>query len=345
MFPSNMWYVIAWGSEVSDKPFHRIFCNESVLLFRSTAGEVAALTNICPHRFAPLHLGQIIDGDRIQCPYHGLEFDVSGRCRHNPHGPTPPTVFLKSFPVVERHSLVWLWLGEPHAADASLIPDFSCLTDPSLRTVGGVLKIEANFELVTDNLMDLSHVEFLHRGGLGSDAIKRGKHQVLQSGTTLFSNRWCPNDMAPPVWDALFGNYGKPVDHWLDMRWDPPAHMLLDVGVTPAGRPRSEGITTWGLDILTPETELSTHYFWGSTRNFEQDSTATDQMMIHAVDTAFGGQDKPMLEAVQRNMGARSFDDMRPLLLPFDSGAVRARRLLTDLRNGKRLLERPVAAP
>jgi phenylpropionate dioxygenase-like ring-hydroxylating dioxygenase large terminal subunit len=120
--------------------------------------------------------------------------------------------------------------------------------------------------------------------------------------------------------------------------------MLLDVGVTPCGRPRGEGITTWGLDILTPETEVSTHYFWGTTRDFALESSAVDDMMIQVVDTAFTRQDKPMLEAVQRNMGGRSFDELHPLLLPIDSGAVRARRLLADIRTGKRRPEQPAAA-
>jgi vanillate O-demethylase monooxygenase subunit len=192
--------------------------------------------------------------------------------------------------------------------------------------------------LVTDNLMDLSHVGFLHAGGLGSAAIQSGQHEVFQSGTTIDSNRWCPDAPASPVWDALFGHYGKNVDHWLDMRWDAPASMLLDVGVALAGNQRRNGITQWGAHILTPENETTTLYFWASVRDFALDSAEVDAQIRSAVEFAFGCEDKPMIEDVQRNMGGKSFEEMRPLLLPFDKGAVLARRLLADLIAGKKQL-------
>jgi vanillate O-demethylase monooxygenase subunit len=190
--------------------------------------------------------------------------------------------------------------------------------------------------------MDLSHVAFLHKNGIGSDAIATGKHQVQQHGTTIFSDRWCPDAPAPPVWDALFGDYGKNVDHWLDMRWDPPGNMLLDVGVTPAGHPRSHGISTLGLDILTPETATRTHYFWAMTRDFGQQDPQLDDLITGATDQAFLHEDLPMLEAVQTQMGARTFDEMKPLLLPFDEGAVRARRVVAAVLQAKRAIEKPL---
>jgi len=195
-----------------------------------------------------------------------------------------------------------------------------------------------NYQLVTDNLMDLSHVGFLHAGGLGNAAIQSGKHEVFQSGTTVDSNRWCPDAPASAVWDALFGNYGKNVDHWLDMRWDAPASMLLDVGVAPAGNNRRGGITQWGAHILTPETSTTTVYFWASVRDFALQSDEVDASIRTAIEYAFGSEDKPMIEDVQRNMGGKSFEEMHPLLMPFDKGATLARRVSADLMAGKRPL-------
>jgi phenylpropionate dioxygenase-like ring-hydroxylating dioxygenase large terminal subunit len=219
-----------------------------------------------------------------------------------------------------------------------LIPDFSCIGSERYRTIHGTIVTSGNYQLVTDNLMDLSHVGFVHAGGLGSAAIQSGQHEVFQSGTTIDSNRWCPDAPASPVWDALFGHYGKNVDHWLDMRWDAPASMLLDVGVAPAGNQRRNGITQWGAHILTPENESTTLYFWASVRDFALDSAEVDAQIRSAVEFAFGSEDKPMIEDVQRNMGGKSFEEMRPLLLPFDKGAVLARRLLADLLAGKKQL-------
>ncbi|MCW6536755.1 aromatic ring-hydroxylating dioxygenase subunit alpha [Sphingomonas lycopersici] len=341
MYIEDAWYVAAWGREIDRQPFARRICDVPIVLYRTSDGAISALHDQCPHRFAPLHLG-VVEGDRIQCPYHGLVFAADGQCVHSPHGHAPSAARIRAFRVVERYSLVWIWFGDPDKAEVELIPDFSCLVDPDLRTVSGVFMVGAHYELVTDNLMDLSHVAFLHKNGIGSDAIATGKHRVQQHGTTIFSDRWCADAPAPPVWDALFGDYGRNVDHWLDMRWDPPANMLLDVGVTPTGQPRDEGISTLGLDILTPETATTTHYFWAMTRDFGQQDAQLDEMIAGATEQAFQQEDLPMLEAVQKQMGSRAFDAMKPLLLPFDEGAVRARRVVAAVVEGRRSIERPL---
>ena len=338
MFLQNCWYAAAWSEEIESDLLERTICGEKIVLFRKSDANVVALSGICPHRFASLAKGKRVEPDQLQCPYHGLQFDATGTCVHNPHGGIPPVVKLKSYRAVERFSLVWLWWGDPGSADDSLIPDFSCLSDPRYRTLRGMILTHCNYELVTDNLMDLSHVGFLHAGGLGSAAIQNGKLEVFQNGTTVDSNRWCPDAPASPAWDNWFGNYGKHVDPWLDMRWDAPASMLLDVGVAPAGSDRIGGITQWGSNILTPETATTTLYFWGATRDFSHKDEELDANITRAVEHAFGQEDKPMLEDIQRNMGNSSFEEMRPLLLRFDKGAVLARRVLADLMMGKRAL-------
>ncbi|HLZ83593.1 MAG TPA: aromatic ring-hydroxylating dioxygenase subunit alpha [Caulobacteraceae bacterium] len=335
-FLRNCWYAAAWSEEVQDKPFGLTLCGRQIVLVRARNGEAAALSGVCPHRFASLDKGVLLAGERLQCPYHGLEFALDGRCVANPHGHTPTSARLARYPLVERHSLLWVWMGEEDRVDDTLIPDFHLLEDRAHRTIRGRLQTSAHFELITDNLMDLSHVGYLHKEGLGSDAIKDGRHEVLQAGTTLQSNRWCPNGAAPPVWAALFGGYAKPVDHWLNMRWDAPSTMWLDVGVAPAGRPRTEGITVFGAHILTPETERSTHYLWAACRDFALDDDGLDVVLKTSIEHAFVDEDKPMLEDVQRNMGDRSFAEMRPVILSVDLGAVRARQVLEELRRGRR---------
>lgn len=339
-FLQDCWYAAAWDEEVGDKPFGRTICGEKLVFMRKSDGTISALSGLCPHRFASLELGKILDGDRLQCPYHGLEFDAVGHCVANPHGAIPRVVRLRAYPVVERHAIIWLWMGDPDRADPSLIPDFSCMTDPRYRTIRGLLVTRAHYELITDNLMDLTHVGYIHHGSIGSDAVKDGRHEVLRVGTTLHSNRMCVDAPAPPVWDALFGHYGRNVDHWLNMRWDAPATMLLDVGVTPAGAHRSEGIMLWGAHLLTPETETSTHYFWSGSRDFALDDAELDAGLRASFEHAFIEEDKPMIEDIQRNMKGRSFEEMRPLILSFDEGAVRARRLLSELMRGQ-TVQRP----
>jgi vanillate O-demethylase monooxygenase subunit len=339
MFLTNCWYAAAWSEEVQARPIERLICGKKLVLYRRTDNTVTALSGVCPHRFASLARGKLLDSGNLQCPYHGLQFDSTGHCVLNPHGPLPANVRLNSYASLERYGLVWLWWGDAAKVDPQLVPDFQCLIDPRFRTIHGKIVTYGNYELVTDNLMDLSHVGFLHAGGLGGGSIQQGKHEVFQMGTTIESNRWCPDAPASPVWNALFNNYNKPVDHWLDMRWDAPASMLLDVGVAPAGRDRRDGIAQWGAHILTPQDEHSTIYFWASARDFALESAEADQQIRAAIEFAFGQEDKPMIEDVERNMGGRSFEEMKPLLLPFDKGAVFTRRMLADLISGKKQLK------
>jgi phenylpropionate dioxygenase-like ring-hydroxylating dioxygenase large terminal subunit len=335
-FLRNAWYVAAWSYEVGAELFERTIIGESILIFRKSDGTAVAMSNACPHRFAPLHLGKL-ENDVVECPYHGLRYDSTGHCVLNPHGngKIPSRARTKTYPLVELHAMLWIWMGADALADPATIPDFSCQTDERFPTVAGVIEMHANYELIADNLMDLTHVEFLHEGILGSDAIKAGAHEISQSGTTLYSNRWCPDGLAPPAWNMMFNNYNKPVDHWLYMRWDAPAHMLLDVGITPTGRPREEGIWMYGTDILTPKDETSTHYFWGASRSYGHGDPQADKQWEEAITVAFGEQDKPLIEAQQRMLtmhGATDIDGVDAVLLPSDSGPTRARKILADLR-------------
>ena len=344
-FLLDSWHAAAWSEEVAVEAFPITICDQPVLLLRKDDGSVSALAGICPHRFASLGKGRRVAGDRLQCPYHGLEFDAGGQCVANPHGAVPRVARLRVYPVVERHSLVWIWMGEPENADRTLIPDFALLEDSGHRTIRGRLMTQAHYELITDNLMDLSHVGYVHEGGIGSDAIRHGKHEVLQSGTTLFSNRWCPDGPAAPVWAALFDGYQDYVDHWLNMRWDAPSTMWLDVGVTPTGAPRAAGITVFGAHILTPETEQSTHYLWAACRDFKLNDRALDDAIRLPIEHAFVNEDRPMIEEVQRNMQGRSFEAMKPLIIAADEGAVKARRMLHQFRTGRARQALPSAAP
>ena len=335
-FLKNAWYAAAWSYEVKKELFERTIIGESILFYRKENNQAVAINNTCAHRYSPLHMG-ILMGDVVECAYHGLRYDSSGRCVHNPHGDgkIPEKMCTRAYPLEETHNMLWIWMGEPAQANPATIPDFSCHTDPNYPSVQGMIEMHGNYELITDNLMDLSHAEFLHKGILGSDAIKRGQHELLQDGTTVWSNRWCPDGLAPPAWDHMFNDYGKPVDHWLYMRWDAPCHMLLDVGVAPKGRPRNEGIWVYGTDILTPKNETSTYYYWGIARSHDKDSADIDEKWTHAIKIAFGTQDKPMIEAQQNmleSLGVVDLDEVDPVLLPMDSATVRCRRVLDRLR-------------
>ncbi|AZG11263.1 aromatic ring-hydroxylating dioxygenase subunit alpha [Pigmentiphaga sp. H8] len=334
MFLRNTWYMAGWSGEIEGRMLARRIADTPLVFYRREDGRPAALHDRCPHRFAPLSRGRV-DGGVVECGYHGLRFDGSGKCVGNPHGDgrIPLAAEVRAFPAVERYTLLWVWLGEPALADPSAIPDFSFLDDPARRRVDGYLHVRANYLLETDNLLDLSHTQFVHANFHSSEAILKGRHEVRQDGRTVHSNLWCPDGEASPMFAKRLPGYDgrSPVDQWLDMRWDPPCLLRLDTGVTPAGRPREEGGQSFTAHIVTPETETSTHYFFAHSRNFRVADEEMDQAIAQWQQVGFGEQDKPMLEAVQQAMGTADLMSLKPVLLPIDTAAVRARRVVRQL--------------
>ncbi len=332
-FLRNSWYAVAWCDEVeAGAQIRRKILGEDLLIARTTAGEVRVLRNRCPHRFAPLHLGER-EGDTIECPYHGLRFDLSGRCLLNPHGDgvIPPRAVIPSYPVAERHLLVWVWMGDANAADPATIPDLIGL-DPDLYAINkGYMYVAANYGLMSDNIMDLGHIEFLHKGLLGSEAVRAADINVYHDGSKVFSNRMTRNEILPPALEALYEAGGKPVDRWLDVTWYPAGNMQLVVGVAPAGSPPRIGREAPGVHLMTPETEDTTHYFWSNARDFRRDDRDLHQALEEGLIFAFEHQDKPMILAQKEAMDGEDFWSLQPAILACDAGAVRARRMLQKL--------------
>ena len=159
-----------WGSDLDiGQVVQRTIIDEPIVLYRKTDGTVAAITDQCSHRFAPLSRGKVC-GDHLECPYHGLQFGADGQCVVNPHGSgrITPQLHLRAYPLVERHTLLWIWMGD-QPANPDLIPDFSHLDEgaPGIVSKRDWMVIDVDYRLMADNLLDLSHVNFLHEGLLG----------------------------------------------------------------------------------------------------------------------------------------------------------------------------------
>ena len=173
----NSWYIAAWAYEVQPGGhMKRILLDRPVLLMRAEDGNVAAIGNVCPHRFASLSGGEFSNG-LVECPYHGLRFDMTGQCVHNPHGDgrIAERARVPSFPLVERHGALWIWFGDPMLAEPEDIPDLSFLNTPKGEDhSSGYLRTEANYQLLSDNILDLTHADFIHRSTLGTEGELTG---------------------------------------------------------------------------------------------------------------------------------------------------------------------------
>ena len=330
MFLRNGWYSAVWAHELTDKPVGRTFLNEKVVLFRNARGQVGALADCCCHRAAPLSRGELA-GDYLACGYHGLKFDVSGRCVEVP-GQTdvPAGATVRSYPVHEKWNVVWIWMGEPAKADVSKIPDMPWLSDAKWSTTPGMIHVKSNYQFIIDNLLDLTHVAYVHKNTLAGDpreATTPTKTERLNDGVRV--GRWMLDFVPPPLF-AKAGNFAGNVDRWQFATWHPPGIVYLDVGCAKAGSgapegDRSHGISIWSSHLLTPETESSSHYMFCYARDFKLDDPEMSKLLYEGSKATFL-EDADILEAVQANRTGGSLDGL--IHVAADAAQLQARRML-----------------
>lgn len=322
----NAWYQIAWSEEVGSAPFVRTILDLPILLFRAE-DSLFALLDRCPHRFAPLSTGKF-DGGVVECGYHGLAFDGAGRCVRNPHGPVTRSMRAVSFPVAERHYAVWIWFGDPDRADPALIPDLSYIDGmPDDARILMHMPTAANYRLLTDNIMDLSHADYLHPTTLGGMMTTATSRQS-ERGEGILAE-WVALDCdAPGVWQGKIPSPAK-IDFYIDVEWRAPAVMTLSNVAVPTGQAIAPDDRFFALHNMTPETGRTTHYFMCSRRP-DHFPAGTDAMK-KILEQAFLAEDKPMVEAQQSRIGTADFWSLSPILLKIDAAAVKVRRRLDAL--------------
>jgi vanillate O-demethylase monooxygenase subunit len=330
----NRWYVAAWDSEVDRNPLARTICGEPVMFYRRLDSSVVAMRDACPHRLLPLSMG-IKEGDSIRCRYHGLLIDSDGRAAEMPlrGDPVNSAVCVRTYPVAERHRFVWVWIGDPDQADPTLIPDFWPCSREGWTFDGGYNRIACDYRLLIDNLMDLTHETYVHDGSIGQPELMDAPIETHVEGNEVIVTRWMAGIEAPPFWRGALKKHGL-VDRWQICRFLPPSNVIIDVGVAPVGagatvESHDQGVRGFVIDAITPESETSTHYFWGMARNFD----ATDAGFTARFKTQQGGvfaEDIEVLEAQQRSILRNP--DLKLRAYNIDQGGVKARLAIERLR-------------
>jgi phenylpropionate dioxygenase-like ring-hydroxylating dioxygenase large terminal subunit len=333
MFLRNGWYSAIWSHELKEKPVGKTFLNEKVVLFRSDRGRVGALEDCCCHRAAPLSLGELA-GAYLACGYHGLKFDVNGQCVEVPGQPEVPAgAKVRSYPVHEKNNVVWIWMGDAARADTAKIPDMPWLSDPKWATTPGNIYVKTNYQFIIDNLLDLTHVTYVHKNTLAGDpreATTPTRTERLNDGVRV--GRWMIDFVPPPLF-AKAGNFTGNVDRWQHVTWHPPGIVYLDVGCarTGTGAPqgdRSQGISIWSSHLITPETEHSSHYMFCFARDFRLDDPEMSKMLYEGSKATFL-EDADILEAVQANRTGGSLDGL--IHIAADAAQLQARRMLSAM--------------
>lgn len=330
----NEWYVAAIASEVDQNGMlSRKLLGTSVVLYRNEQGQPLAMQDRCPHRFAPLSLGKKA-GDEIVCPYHGLKFNSAGFCTRNPHGrgALPAKQVIQTFPVVEKHGFIWIWMAED-AADFSKLPDFGPLDDGPVTGIGYTyMKLSVNYRMILDNVMDLSHVDHVHSEIISTRGQLSPLIPEVEETATGISARW-EWKQTPPILilNQFLPRPQEEARHWIRVNWTAPSHIQLSLYCAQDDTPVLEGPGQYDLHSVTPEDEGSTHYFFCTRRNHIEDDADYNAMKIKAMHDAFEMEDGILIAATEAEMGGKDFFDLQPMLLSNDLAAVKVRRRLRDL--------------
>nr|WP_184157060.1 aromatic ring-hydroxylating dioxygenase subunit alpha [Sphingobium lignivorans] len=327
VFVQNQWYVIGWSRDIGPEPYARTVCGEPILVYRKQNGEVTAMRDACPHRLLPLSMG-IKEGDNIRCRYHGLMLDAEGRAVEMPlrSDRVNPALCARRYPVVERYSFVWVWIGDAARADPSLLPDYWMCEKEGWVFDGDTYFVRCNYQLLVDNLMDLTHETYVHATTIGQQELMDTPINTRVEDGKVVVERWMPNVPTPPAYRQphLSGN----VDRWQICYFLPPSSVVIDVGVAPV----EEGATlenhpvrSFVIDAMSPETETTTYYYWGAARNTDIGNDERTQRTKEVQRQVFA-EDLDVLEAQQRSLARNP--DLRMLNFNIDSGGVRARMII-----------------
>lgn len=338
-FVRNTWYVAAWDQEISRKPIGFVLLDEPVVLFRKEDNAPVALEDRCAHRRLPLSKGYL-DKDKIVCGYHGVTYDCSGAGVHIPgQRVVPPWAQVKSYPVVERYKCIWIWMGDPNRADELLIPDFHWADNPGWGAKNR-LYVQCNYQLINDNLTDLSHLGYVHAANVGTpDLAEYGQVETRVVGNTVIVERWTM-DKPPPRTYVEVGGFSGNIDRWQISEFSPPAYFKLTFGAAPAGSGARAGFqdrNRWGYVVrqwATPETENTTHYFWAIAHDYGLDRDPAMAKLFYPKMYEIVGEDVAAIEAQQKCI---NLDPTAPIgVIGADAGLVEARRIIARLIDEER---------
>lgn len=330
---TNAWYVAGWDWEVDQAPLARTICGVPVMLYRKLDRSIVAMRDACPHRMLPLSMG-LREGDSIRCKYHGLKLRPDGVAEEMPLKAETANrrICAETFTVIERHRFVWIWVGDKKKADPALIPDLWPCSSKGWVFDGGYYHVAADYRLMIDNLMDLTHETYVHVGSIGQPELMEAPLETRVEGDRVFVSRWMPGIDAPPFWRAALKQDG-PVDRWQICEFIPPSAVIIDVGVAPVAagatlEAHDQGVRGFVIDVATPESETSMHYFWGMARSFDIGDDGFTARMKRQQSGVFL-EDKVILEAQQQAIAANP--DMKLNAYSIDQGGVRARQIISRL--------------
>lgn len=327
--PRNMWWVAAHSSEVTEKPLARWILERPVVLYRGENGAPAALDDRCPHRWAPLSEGRV-SGNEIVCPYHGMEFGADGICTKVPtQKMMPKNAAVRSYPVRESGAFIWIWMGDPEAIDAEPV-DMSYTANPDWSVVNGYYEVDANWVMIRENVLDLTHIAFLHATTFKQNDWVNPPEAFMEGDTVVYRQEFDAAPLSPLFCAGMGLPEDKPVKRVQEGRMPSLAVSFSDWNVhdpAPEAGRRSDFLMR-GCHIVTPSIGGKTHYFWAAAFDVPEISDEVAQKTQASITAAFD-EDKDLLEKMcaQIRQDPRGVD-YPEITLGADSAGVKVRQVL-----------------
>ena len=333
MYLRNTWYALARREEIGQELSAFQVLDERVVAYRKADGTSVALEDACPHRKLPLSMGKR-QGDLVMCGYHGLTFDGTGTCVAAPtQGKIPTAARVKSYPTADRWGLVWIWMGDSAKADPAKIIDIDNHDTAGWgMTNGDNMTCGCNYLYLVDNLLDPSHVAWVHVTSFAAPGTEDTPLQVNTADNGVVVSRWMLNRSVPPYYAPLVkfkGNCDR-LQHY-EVRY--PSLGINKSIFTPAGtgglgKPLHEqAYVMVSYHFLTPVDETTTRYFWLQNRNTDPGNAEISAQVAAGARRAFE-EDREILEAVDKGMSSKSSPNLD---LALDAGSLRFRRGLQNL--------------
>lgn len=336
MFIKNAWYMAAWSHEVGNGLLARTLCSTPVVLFRDPQTQrIAALEDRCCHRGTPLRFGQVIP-EGLECGYHGMVFDGSGQCTRIPgQASIPAKAKVRAYAVHEKDEIIWIWMGDAAQADPASIVSYPYHNDhQKWPHKHQIYRVKANYMLLVDNLMDLTHLAYVHKNTIGGNAKAHveAKMKITPREDGLHFIRWLMDSTPPPTYRNAV-DLAERIDRWMEFQFIAPGTVLQYTGGIDSGKNAVENRDQPGFALrifhgLTPETDTTCFYFWSAANGYRQDEAQATEDLFQQIDIAFN-EDKAIVEAQQETLTSRGEEGLVDIIS--DAARIHMRRTVKRL--------------
>lgn len=297
-YPLNCWWVAAFADEVTRTPLARWLLDTPIVLYRSEAGEAIALEDRCPHRQAPLSIGKL-RGDAIECGYHGFQFNREGRCIHVPTMASPPPIRVGAYPVREIGPLIWIYLGDRERLDeVPPPPSIPWITDPNFSIRKGLIPVAANYLLLKENVLDLSHFGFVHAASFQITDWVSAPTVTREGDTVTYRQEFVRSPLPAPMAMGLGVPPGTLRNRVYRGSFLSPAAQEGCMDLIDPDEASEPPASTRFAHLTTPVDNERMHYFYVVGRNHARDDAAMD-FFADIVRQGFL-EDETVLEEVQK---------------------------------------------